>query len=84
MLQRKTIVRCLLGVLLAAAAAHAARAAAAEPPYKFLKEIPIGGEGGWDYLYADSAGHRLYVTHGTKSRTDPNSFKVLVYELEEK
>jgi len=26
----------------------------------------IGGEGGWDYLLADSGAHRLYVTHGPR------------------
>lgn len=44
----------------------ASHARAAEPHYKFIKDIPIGGGGGWDYIYADSGGHRLYVTHGTK------------------
>jgi DNA-binding beta-propeller fold protein YncE len=39
---------------------------AASEVYKFLNEIPIGGEGGWDYLSIDSGAHRLYVTHGTK------------------
>jgi DNA-binding beta-propeller fold protein YncE len=39
---------------------------AADPQYKLLKEIPIGGLGGWDYLSVDSAGRRLYVSHGTK------------------
>src|SRR5437016_12078070 len=34
--------------------------------YQFVKEIPVGGEGGWDYLSIDPAAHRLYVTHGTK------------------
>ena len=34
--------------------------------YYFLKEIPVKGEGGWDYLSADSAGRRLYVAHSTK------------------
>jgi DNA-binding beta-propeller fold protein YncE len=34
--------------------------------YKLLKEIPVGGEGGWDYLTVDEAGRRLYVSHGTK------------------
>jgi YVTN family beta-propeller protein len=24
----------------------------------------VGGEGGWDYLTADSSAHRLYITHG--------------------
>jgi YVTN family beta-propeller protein len=34
--------------------------------YKFLNEIPIGGEGGWDILTIDSAAHRLYLSHATK------------------
>lgn len=39
---------------------------AAEGPYKFLTEIPIGGEGGWDILTVDSPAHRLYLSHATK------------------
>src|SRR6266849_5470965 len=35
-------------------------------PYRFMKEIPIGGDGGWDYLSVDPAAHRLYVSHGTR------------------
>ena len=34
--------------------------------YRPVKEIFIGGEGGWDYLIVDSATHRLYVSHATK------------------
>jgi DNA-binding beta-propeller fold protein YncE len=39
---------------------------AAEGPYRLLKEIPIGTDGGWDYASVDSAAKRLYVTHGTQ------------------
>lgn len=39
---------------------------AAQQPYKVLDQWKLGGEGGWDYLVADSAAHRLYVTHGTR------------------
>jgi YVTN family beta-propeller protein len=39
---------------------------AADGPYHFLKEIPVGGDGGWDCLSVDEAGHRLYVSHATK------------------
>jgi len=39
---------------------------AQESPYRFAREIPIGGEGGWDYLSVDPAAHRLYVSHATK------------------
>ena len=38
----------------------------ADGPYHFIKEIPIGGEGGWDYLSVDPAAQRLYVSHGTE------------------
>jgi YVTN family beta-propeller protein len=34
--------------------------------FKFLKSIPIGGEGGWDYLSVDAKARKLYVTHATK------------------
>jgi YVTN family beta-propeller protein len=38
----------------------------AEINYHLLKEIPVGGDGGWDYLSVDSPAQRLYVSHGTK------------------
>ncbi|HEY0795790.1 MAG TPA: hypothetical protein VGD64_08410 [Acidisarcina sp.] len=30
-------------------------------PYKVMKTVKVGGEGGFDYVYADSANRRLYV-----------------------
>jgi YVTN family beta-propeller protein len=39
---------------------------AQEGPYRFIKDIPVGGEGGWDYASVDPAAKRLYVTHGTR------------------
>jgi DNA-binding beta-propeller fold protein YncE len=41
-------------------------APAADGSYRKRQEIPIGGEGGWDYLSVDAAAHRLYVSHSTK------------------
>jgi len=32
--------------------------------YRVLDKIKIGGTGGWDYVTADGANHRLYVSHG--------------------
>jgi len=29
--------------------------------YKVLQMAKVGGEGGWDYIYADAAGRRLYI-----------------------
>lgn len=43
-----------------------ARAAEAAAPYHLLREIAIGGEGGWDYLSLDGSARRLYVTHASK------------------
>jgi len=40
--------------------------AADSGPYQKIKEVAIPGEGGWDYLNVDSAGHRLYVSHASK------------------
>lgn len=34
--------------------------------YHPVKEIAIGGEGGWDYLIVDPAAHRLYTSHASK------------------
>lgn len=39
---------------------------AAGTDYRIVKEIPIGGEGGWDYVIGNPATHRLYVSHATK------------------
>ena len=33
-------------------------------PYKVLKTAKVGGEGGTDYIYADTVGRRLYITRG--------------------
>ena len=30
-------------------------------PYKILKRATVGGEGNWDYIWADVAGRRLYI-----------------------
>lgn len=34
--------------------------------YHLVDKIQVGGEGGWDDLYADADAHRLYVSHATK------------------
>src|SRR5216117_3196328 len=58
---RRTCLRLLLGLI-----AFWCAAVVAQEPYKFLNEIPIGGEGGWDILTIDSAASRLYLSHATK------------------
>jgi DNA-binding beta-propeller fold protein YncE len=45
--------------------ASAAMVLAAASGYHITGEIQIGGDGGWDYLTADSTARRLYVSHAT-------------------
>lgn len=46
--------------------------------YKVLRRMPIGGEGGWDYLRVDPDAHRIYVSRGTHMMiVDENSGKVI-------
>jgi len=41
-------------------------AAGGEPVrYQQIATIPVGGEGGWDYLSEDTVTNRLYVSHAT-------------------
>ncbi len=35
------------------------------PQYHVVKSLKVGGDGGWDYLTADSEGRRLYVSRGS-------------------
>src|SRR5713226_1959249 len=60
--------RMRMGMLAAAAIVGALAVApkAADGPYQFIKDVQIGGEGGWDYLNVDTAGKRLLISHGTK------------------
>lgn len=37
---------------------------ATDGPYKVLQRVKVGGEGGTDYIFADTAGRRLYITRG--------------------
>jgi YVTN family beta-propeller protein len=57
----------LLMVFVALPATHAAPATQthAAPTYVPIAEVPVGGEGGWDYLTLDEATSRLYVAHST-------------------
>jgi DNA-binding beta-propeller fold protein YncE len=39
--------------------------AAAVPGYKVVTTYNVGGDGGWDYLIADAAARRLYISRAT-------------------
>src|SRR5262249_52208777 len=40
--------------------------AAKAPPFKVASRIPLGGEGGWDYVAVDPDAQRLFVTHNLR------------------
>ena len=49
----------------------------AQKQYKVADRVKLGGEGGWDYLYYDKDGKRLFITRGTHVMVvDTNSLKV--------
>ena len=54
---------------------------AADANYRIVREIPIGGEGGWDYLIVEPATHWLFVSHATKIVVADASTGKLVGEI---
>lgn len=50
-------------------------------PYKVLKTARVGGEGGWDYIYADVAGRRLYIPRRGNPSTDVQT-RLSIYNLD--
>jgi DNA-binding beta-propeller fold protein YncE len=67
----------LVGVALAAGVASVqAQPASAGGPYKILKTVRAGGDGGFDYVYADAGGRRLYIP-----RSGPTP-RIMVFDLD--
>jgi DNA-binding beta-propeller fold protein YncE len=56
--------QCCLALAVAIVTFASAGSAQQAVPYKVLKSARVGGEGGWDYIYADAAGRRLYIPRG--------------------
>ena len=59
-----------------------AGSALAQPtsPYKILKTAKVGGTGGFDYVYADSDGRRLYIPRGAVK--DGTPARVSIFNLD--
>src|SRR5580704_2819002 len=49
----------------------------ADGPYKVLKTVKVGGAGGFDYVYADASGRRLYIP-----RTGNPGARITVFNLD--
>jgi DNA-binding beta-propeller fold protein YncE len=56
----------LLLAALSAVASGGLAAQSGSQSYHLTKTIAVGGDEGWDYLTADSAGRRVYVSHGSR------------------
>lgn len=72
----------VLAILLSAAMAMlsslgSAQSAATAGPYKVLKTAKVGGEGGYDYILADSEARRLYIPRGGQT-----GGQVMVFNLD--
>ena len=75
MMYRTTVLFALAAIVCAAQAQTG--------PYKVLKTAKVGGAGGFDYVYADSAGRRLYIPRtGLQNATPPVAPRVSVFDLD--
>ena len=61
----------------ALAFAGLAQQALAEGPYKVVKTVKVGGAGGFDYVYADVDGRRLYIP-----RPGSSGARITVFDLD--
>src|SRR5258708_7415546 len=58
-----TLVAVAISTCVIVAAPAAAQSA---PTYSVVRSMVIGGDGGWDYVYADSSTRRLYIARATR------------------
>src|SRR6185437_12518203 len=72
--QREARMRKVLLAVLLLALPHPALA---DGPYRILKTVTVGGDGGFDYIVADAAGRRLYIARSGK--TNP---RLLAFDLD--
>ena len=70
---RRTFLALATAVTIATGSVSAQKAAA---PYKVITTAKVGGEGGFDYVYADSAARRLYI-----ARSGPTG-RITVFDLD--
>jgi DNA-binding beta-propeller fold protein YncE len=56
----------LLSALALLVASGSIEAQSTAPSYHVIKKIPLGGEGGWDYLTLDGEARRLYIARANR------------------
>jgi hypothetical protein len=84
---RRNFMRRVSFASIAAIALSALVAFAQQPssagPYKVMKTAKVGGLGGFDYIYADVAGRRVYIPRGAaQNATPPTPARVTVFDLD--
>src|SRR5579871_5238134 len=57
-----------------------ARQASTDGPYKIVKTAKVGGDGGFDYVFADVIGRRLYVPRRTDAAGRITVFNLDTFE----
>ncbi len=67
---------CVVAFILAAPAAAPAQQGEGSGPYRVLKSVKAGGEGGFDYVNVDVDGRRLYIARRG------NGARVTVFDLD--
>src|SRR5580704_4910747 len=69
----------LPGLAWSVAPAHFAEADPQGPGsgYQLAKKVVLGGEGAWDYLYADSSTQRVFISRGSHTMVVDADGKVL-------
>jgi DNA-binding beta-propeller fold protein YncE len=58
--------RIFVSLMVLAALAGPKVSAAPETGYHIIKRVSLPGAGGWDYVFVDAAGRRVYVSHATQ------------------
>src|SRR5437899_10538749 len=83
-MRKRSVFLTLLGSLAVAiifsavVLSHAAPPAPASSGYHVIKTVPVGGEGGWDYVYIHSDARRVYVSRGTHTMVlDADTYAVV-------
>jgi YVTN family beta-propeller protein len=74
--------KLVLALTIALAALAPGALAQESGPYKVIKRAKVGGEGGWDYIYADSAGRRLYIPRSAFPPTPGVETRLSIYNLD--
>jgi len=67
----------MAAVIALCAARGPAQAAPAADPYRVVKTVKVGGEGGFDFVTADAEGRKLYIPRGSGANG-----RVMVYDLD--